>query len=276
MTQGQSEVSRQLQLFLGSTDGWRLEAARRIIPGLETHHHTGANPSVAASSTEVVSFAGGAVVFLTVADELRVKAGGNVNDIEGGTGATSIFIEGLDEKFEHAEAIIPINGADASITTPQKFIRITHADVHTVGTYGVANTGNIEIETEGGTLLATIEAGQGATQSSVFTVPAHHTGFLTRLAVEVDANKPMDVYMYNRGDAHVTSGDDMHGKHLVAEFRQLEFEAIIDYTAYIEFHEKTDIWVEAVNGSGATGAVVVDFDLVIVNDGEFEGHRQGI
>lgn len=265
-----------LQLFLGSTDGWRLEVARGLVPGIENHHHTGANPSVAASSTEVVSFAGGSVTFLTVADELRVKANGNVNDDVGGSGATSILIIGLDNKFEHAEAIIDTNGTSASGLTPQKFIRIQHVEVHTVGTYGEANTGDIVIETEGGTTLATIEAGRGASQSGVFTIPAHHTGYMTRLAIEVDANKPLDVYMYSRDDANVTSGDDMHAKHLQAEFRQLEFEAIIDYTAYIEFHEKTDIWVEAVNGSGASGAVVVDWDLIIVNDGLFEGHRNRI
>ena len=121
-------------LFLESGEGFRLEVARGVVPGLEVHHHTGANPSVAASTREVITFEGGNVVFLTVPDELRIKAGGNVNDIEGGSGATTIHVEGLDEKWEYAHCTIVCNGADASASSNQKFVRIWHANVESAGT----------------------------------------------------------------------------------------------------------------------------------------------
>ena len=105
-----------------------------------------------------------AVVASTVSDD-------EADDVAG-KGARNITIYGLDANYALVEETIDMDGTTA-VTTTQTFLRIYRAAVTIVGTGG-ENAGNITISV-GGNAQAYIEAAEGQTQISQYTVPANHT-----------------------------------------------------------------------------------------------------
>lgn len=244
----------------------RLDMARGFLAGYSLVHKFGANPSISSSSTEDITFSG-AINWLTAATTVRVKSGGNAADVNSsGAGARTITVVGLNSSWAEVEEDIALAGGSASAVTTTTFIRINRAYVKTVGTYSVANTGNITIENgSGGTNLVVIEAGVGQTQSSAFTVPVGKTAYLTRISSVVDANKAVTMRMFQRRDA-----DDVTvpftGKRMVAIFPQLIGQAARTFESYPLFPAKTDLWWAGTTGSGNTAAAGVNYDLILVDD----------
>lgn len=245
-----------------------LDTSRGTIGGRSTVNKFGANPDVTASTTEAVTFMG-TINFLQAATTVRIKAGGNVNDTAAGTGARSITVVGLDSNFAEASAVIATNGASASSATATSFWRIFRAYVTDSGTYaGVgagANAGNITVENSaGGTDIITIEAGQGQTQYSGYTVPAGKTAYLTNYYIAVDTAKAATLALYQRLEADDVA-TPFRGKRLVARVIGLVGSTFRQYDAYPSFPAKTDLWWEVSTGSGAAAACVVSYDLILVD-----------
>jgi len=238
--------------------------ARSAISGYKSIRKFGGNPSVAASSTEDVWSAGGTYSgWLTSASAVRIQAGGNGADTSDGNGARKVVIQGLDENWADASEEVTTAGGSASSATTTTFIRVFRAYVSDVGTYTGANTGAVTIETTGGVVLASIEAGLGQTQMSMYTIPAGYNAYLRNCRAQVDGNKAMDMFMFQRENADdVTT--PFTGKRLVDEFRQLIGEADRYYDSLSVFPAKTDLWFSAVNGAGNTGACTVSYDLVLI------------
>lgn len=243
-----------------------LEVARGRVEGHSSVHKFGANPAIAASSTEDITFSG-TINWLTAATTVRVKSGGNVADVDStGAGARTITVIGLDENWNDVEEDIVLAGASASTVTTTTFIRVFRAYVKTTGTYTGVNTGNIVIENgTGGTDLITIGAGQGQTETSIYTVPLGKTAYIFNLAAEVDAGKAVDVAMWQRRNA-----DDIvapfTAKRLILEFEQLIGQANSHRDAFIPIPAKTDLWWTGKTGSGNAAGVEVDYDLILVVD----------
>ena len=247
------------------TTNHSLEVARGNVSGVSSVHKFGANPSVAANSTEYVTFSG-AINWLTAATAVRIKAGGDAADDTAGNGARKVIVQGLDENWADASEEITTAGSSASTATTVTFIRVFRAYVTDVGVYTAANTGNIVIENgAGGTDLLTIEAGEGQSETSEYTVPAGKTAYLTNFDATVDAAKAADMKMYQRRNADDATVP-FTGKRLVGGFLQLIGEATEQFGSYPSFPAKTDLWWEATTGSGAAPAVSIDYDLMLVDD----------
>lgn len=245
----------------------KLRIARGKNEGVFGVHKFGANPSIAASSTEDITFSG-VINWLEAATAVRVKAGGNAADASAGAGARKISIEGLDENWAEAseELTLNANGTLASGVTTVTFIRIFRVYVTDTGTYTGVNTGNIVIENgSGGTDLITIPAGLGQTETTEYTVPAGKTAYLTRIAATVDAAKAVDMIMWQRRNADDVTTPFTAKRH-VADFPQLIGEAREKFDAYIAFPAKTDLWWTGTTGSGAAPSCEADYDLIVVDD----------
>lgn len=224
---------------------------------------SGRNPDVGAGSTEAIWVAGGAYTgFLTTAAALRVKSGGNAADDAAGLGARTITVVALRDDMSAEAVIVTLAGASASAPTANTYRRILSATVATTGAYGVANTGDIDIETTGGALVARIPAGVGKTERAIFTVPNDRRAVLRRVRVVVASVKPTTIRLYRRANPDVTSAPFSPAIRFL-EMPEIEGTSEIDFTAMLAFGPKEDIWAEATGGpSGA--AVTVDFELELV------------
>lgn len=242
-----------------------LEIAKGNITGHSAVHKFGENPDVGGTSTEDVTFSG-TINFLTAATTVRIKAGGNAADDSAGLGAQDIIVEGLDGSWNEVSESIQTNGATESSNTTASFIRVYRAYVTDVGTYGAANTGDIVVENSaGGTDLITIPATKGQSETSEFTIPAGKTGYLTRLACDVDSQRNMDLSFFQRQNADDAT-TPFTGKRLIAEFPALSNNIREQFNSYIVFPEKTDLWWTVTNNSGSSGGVEVDYDLFLVDN----------
>lgn len=243
----------------------KLDRAAGLYSNQSIVHKFGANPSVAASSTEDVTFSG-TINWLQAATSVRIKSGGNSADDASGNGARKVTVEGLDENWADVSETITTNGSSASTGTTATFIRVFRAYVTDVGVYTASNTGDIVIENAaGGTDLITISADEGQTQTSEYTVPAGKTAYLTRFTVKIDANKAADVKMFQRRDADDVSAP-VTGKRLVYAAFQLIGAESKSLDSYISFPAKTDLWWIATTSSGNAAAVAVDYDLILVDN----------
>lgn len=116
---------------------------------------------------------GGAYPFPSAAAATTIVSGSAEDDPDKGagvpgTGAHSVFIEGVDANFEWACETIALNGA-AAVTCVNQYLRVNRVVVASVGT-NLTNVGIIDVK-HGATVLARIAAGEGINQSAVFSVP---------------------------------------------------------------------------------------------------------
>jgi len=162
------------------TQPFDYSVANNKVPGWRIFRKFAMNPDIDAG-TEQIWPLGTIQVLPTTAAVASVTSDDAADDV-GGTGALTLKILGLDENYVEVEETVTLTGAVA-VTTTQTFLRIYRAFIVLVGTGGV-NAGNITINV-GGNTQAYIEAGEGQTHISQYTVPADHTLLLPNLVTTV-------------------------------------------------------------------------------------------
>jgi len=145
----------------------------------------------------------------------------SVDDDQGGAGATSLMIEGLDSNFNLLTETVVLDG-QTGVTTANSYYRINKAQVITVGSAG-SNQGKIYIGT------GTITAGRPATvyeavclnknisHSGRFTVPAGSSRFQTLAAVTTSAPIVFTQYMRSPGGIFYAGGSAFNNGVFVVE-----------------------------------------------------------
>ena len=92
---------------------------------------------------------------------LRVAAG-NADDAQGGTGARTVFIQGILQDGSVAEEILQTNGTSAGPWSKNKYMRLFRSYVQDSGTYAIqdagSHAGDIEIEGSDGNNWLKIDA----------------------------------------------------------------------------------------------------------------------
>ena len=224
----------------------------------------GRNAAVGATEEDIWAAGGIYTGFLTAASAVRIRAGGNAADDAAGAGARSIEVEGLDQNWNVVTETISTAGASASTATTTTFIRVYRVCVIDVGTYTGANTGTISVETTGGVLMATIEAGLGQTQMAIYTVPAGKTAYIVSLSIFVDTNKTAQVYLWQRQNADDVSAP-FTGKRIWRPFDGVSGAVDGPVAFPYVFPAKTDIWASGVGPSGGAG-VAVEMHIALVDD----------
>jgi len=108
-------------------------------------------------------------------------------DDDGSTGATSVTVTYLDDRFNQATEVITMNGTSEVEMTEQNISFIQKAEVTTSGT-GLAAAGAITIaDVTGGGVHAVIDAGSKESGNCTWKIPAGHTGYIHGFWYDVDA-----------------------------------------------------------------------------------------
>jgi hypothetical protein len=141
---------------LGHVEGW--EGFRKF--GMNDSIGAGTEEMWPLSTLRVLPTTAGA--FSLVSD--------SADDSSAGTGARTITVEGLDSNYEQISETVTTNGVTPVVSVGTDWFRINRAYNVTAGT-GEINAGGITISI-GGDTQAYIEATQGQTHQTHYTVPA--------------------------------------------------------------------------------------------------------
>lgn len=218
----------------------------------------GANLSVG-TNLETIWEVGGIYEYLTVASVVSAISdeGG---DSPTGTGARSIELQGLDSDYNEITEIISLSG-----TSSQEFLRIYRAKVQTAGSTGT-NEGDILIKAGATTVISigthgtgSNKEGFGQSQTSVYTVPAGKTGYVTQWSVGTgDYSKAVHAYF---NCSEVNDGPILRTKDIMF----LNNYSIKDYKVPLQLPEKTDIEVRAFNSATGT-PVSTTYNVLLVDN----------
>jgi hypothetical protein len=226
----------------------------------------GANLSVG-GDLETIWEEGGIYNYLTTTSKVSAISD-NIQDSLNGTGARTIEIEGLDGDYNVIKEVISCNATDGTQGGPEsvnEFLRVYRAVIKTAGVTGT-NDGFIDINTNTGPIIAigthgfgVNEEGFGQSQTSVYTIPADKTGYLTQWSVGTsDANKSVHAYFMS---SEVNDGTILRIKDVMF----LNNYSIKDYKVPLAFPAKTDLEVRAYDG--ATGAAVsTSYNIILVDN----------
>jgi hypothetical protein len=256
-------VSYRATTWRGDRD-FSLETAKGQIAGHTSFHKWGGNPDVGTGAYEALWSGGGSYTgFLTAADTVRVKAGGNAADTAAGAGARTVKIYGLDENWALANETVTTAGASASSSTTTTFIRVFRVLVVNVGSYGASNVGAITIETTGGTVVAHIPAGDAITQQCIYTVPANHVLMIDAFRFDVFANKTAKIRFRERHNANDTATPTSF--HTVSTWEGATGIAQLAASPPYAFNEYTDVLVEAIADGGAATSCYAEMDGILIS-----------
>ena len=157
-----------------------LAIARGHTPGYRALYKFGYNPDVNGTE-ETVWAQGGNYPWIDSAVTMFVSSS-SANDTNGGTGANTILIQGLDEDYNEIEETVALNG-QTQVATQLSYLRVYRAFVTLAGSSGTAG-GTIYIGSSGasagvpnGTVYADLGFGN-QTQIAAYTVPAGYTLYL--------------------------------------------------------------------------------------------------
>ena len=157
-----------------------LAIARGHSKGYKSLYKFGYNPDVDGDE-ETIWSQGGTFNYPTGAVTMFVSST-SANDANGGTGANSILIQGLDENYDEIEETVLLNG-QTQVATQKSYLRLYRAFVTLAGTGGTAG-GIIYVGSSGATsgvpnttIYANLHLGN-QTQIAAYTVPAGYTLYL--------------------------------------------------------------------------------------------------
>ena len=165
----------------GKHEPWELQVSREQIAFHQALYKFGYNGDVNGTE-ETIWSQGGIYSYPTSAAQLYVSSSSTA-DTNGGTGANSVKIIGLDANYNEVEEDITLTGQTQKITQTswlrvyRMYITLAGSGGAAAGTIYLANTG----ATSGvptGTVYASILLGAGQTEMAVYTVPAGHTLYL--------------------------------------------------------------------------------------------------
>ena len=148
--------------------------------------------SVTVTATESVIWSGGTpFTFLTQAEPLSIVSTSE-NDTLLGTGARTLYLDGLNNNYEVQTEIIALTGQTPVIST-LAYLRLCSAIVMTSGTNSPVsdtNLGTITLTTTSTKKVqGSIVINQGQALTSVCTVPAGKTGYITGVSFSAGQGK---------------------------------------------------------------------------------------
>jgi hypothetical protein len=187
-----------------------IQVAIGAIPGWTTFRKFGTNEDVPGAGSEELWPPGTARVLPTSAGALSIVSSSTADDSAAvGTGCWTITVEGLDSNYAELSEVIALDGQVAVASVGTDWFRVNRAYAVTAGT-GETNAGNISISI-GGALQAYIEAGEGQTHQTQYTVPAEKTVIVTNFNIGIGR-------MAGSSDAQISSAIKLFGANAAWRF----------------------------------------------------------
>jgi hypothetical protein len=171
--------------FVIATD-LNLEIAKGNISDHLPVEKFGRNPDVDSAAVEDVWDGGGVWVPPTVA-RVHDLASTNNNDTDGGTGARTVQVYGLDASGELANEIVTLAGT-ANAATAGTYSMIHRMIVRSAGTIE-ANAGDIKATAQtDSTVTAQITTGNSQTLMAIYQIPSDKTGYISSWYASMNRN----------------------------------------------------------------------------------------
>lgn len=233
-----------LNKILNTHDLW---SSSGEMTGYEVVHKFGHNLDVN-GVFETIWSVGNNYSYLSAATVLKISSS-DTNDTSAGTGARTVYVQGLDSNYNQLEETVTLNGQTA-VDTTNSFIRIFRMEVLTAGS-GKKNAGIIYAGT--GTITAGVPAnkyasipiGYNQTMMAVYTTPARKTAYITTFYCQPDSQASFQVQLLcGRAETGVMRvRNELHGFQNPAKF---------EYRPYLKIGEKIDLELRASVGTANT------------------------
>ena len=271
--QQQNELLRALRLYFNRLDDYLNQittevndmqvpfytrVAQGVVPGYSSFSIFGYNPDVD-QTEESVWPDGGSVPHPTTDSQLTIVSTSVDDDgSPAGTGARTVYIEGLDENYEIVSETVTMNGT-TGVTTTNSYMYVNQFYVATVGSGGV-NAGEITAKV-GATLYDLIATGYNNRTTAHYCVPAGYTAYMTEGIFTAGQDS---------GTTGVTGYLKQHGPDGI-----LRVGAVVainngsvqyDFGSPYAIPEKTCIGASAI-GSANNNLVSAFFNILLVQDG---------
>ena len=255
---------------LVSNSDFLVEVAKGNVPNHSIVNKFGANDAV---GTSFVPISGGGV-FATPSTitALEVLSSDNTNDIPAGTGARSVYIEGLGAGWVMVGETLALNGTTA-VPTVNSYFRITRMYVVTSGAYastaGASHNSTLTLRVAGAGASWAIIApeggfGLGQTEIGIYSVPDGSICYLISTHIDVEGAKVVDVLLYRREDADTVSAPYSAMKVLNVK-RNVEGEHGVNGSPLATIIGPADIGYMGKISSG-TAKVEVEFKLLCISN----------
>lgn len=249
---------------VGTYEPFELQVSRGQIMGHTSITVFGYNPDVD-TTEETIWPDGGTIVHPTTASVLKVSST-SADDTSAGTGARTVFIEGLDGSYNVISETVILTGQTA-VNTTNSYMYVNQLYVVTVGSGG-ENAGVINVGTGVVTagvpavLYDLIAAGYNTRTTAHYCVPAGYTAYLVQGAITAGQAS---------GSTSVTAFLKQHGPDgilRVAAVSTLNNGSVsYAFTYPITVAEKNCIGASAL-GSAANNSASAFFNIVLIkNDG---------
>jgi hypothetical protein len=191
-----------------TTEPFELQVARGQIPGHQSIIVFGFNSDVD-TAVETVWPQGGILASPATALQLSVSSS-NAADTAAGTGARTVYLEGLDANHNTISEVVTLNGQTA-VTTTRSYLHINNCYVQTVGSGNTA-AGTIYFGT--GTVTAGVPAtiydiiafDYNARVTGSYTVPAGYTAYVSQglfSSGQVSGSNAVTGRLMTRGDNNI-------------------------------------------------------------------------
>ena len=240
-----------------------LAIARGFTKGHRALYKFGYNPDVNGEE-ETVWAQGGNMTYPTSAVTMFVSST-SANDANGGTGANSILIQGLDENYDEIEETVFLNG-QTQVATQLAYLRVYRAFVTLAGTAGTSG-GTIYVGSSGATggvpnttVYANLSFGN-QTQIAAYTVPAGYTLYVDDInftAALSQANKTATCSFVSR-----TFGSNVFRTRLINVLQSNQLIAKFEYPQ--PFTEKTDLECRVITNT-TNNAIGASFQGVLIKN----------
>lgn len=254
----------------GVFDATQFLVVQGKLPGYEAVRKFGNNSSIAATETYIGGSGGSSPYFPTAATIVEAIST-SVNDDVGGTGATKIYIEGLNGSFNPINETIEMNGTSA-VQSVNSYIRITQAYVVENGTYHGGNDGTITVRaTGGGTTFVTIGLTSGTniplgnTRGSHYCVPAGYTLYINEFHFVVNTAKSINLYFWQAVNANDVTSPYSDGKRVIQSYEGVSGSQDFSYIPPLNFPEYTDLWFSGTASGGGGGCSVEYCGTLVLN-----------
>jgi len=241
------------------------DVASGKIEGYSSINKFGNNPT--ASSGDDVWGGGGVYAFYPTTGQSMEIVSTDADDTDGGTGARTVMVFGLDENWEEVSETVTLDGT-TPVNLTNTYIRMFRGIVLTAGTTET-NEGNLIARIySGGTIGMYINTNDGQTQHAIYTIPAGKSAYFIKGYVGMaddDKNGEVTLFQWqSRPNNGVTGAWAVKGEVGLNNIGSSYW--IYEYGVPSgTIPPKTDIRIRVIS-STATLGVVGGFDLVLVDN----------
>lgn len=165
------------------------DVAMGVKPGMQALTISGRNPEVSASNNEDLWDGGGNYPAPLPHAQTVVVSSDNPDDDEGGDGALSVLLVGVDGDYRSVRETVAIQGLQP-VETTTKFLAVNTMEVASSGAYGVNQGKLVAVGSEAKTQVAIISPTLARSFAARYTVPADQTVLINRLVANI--NQPGD------------------------------------------------------------------------------------